>query len=389
MVISRASQAETLLQIRQREFEILTHLRESILDGLPANVCMIDESGKIVFVNRPWRAFAAANGYRGSDAGQNRNYLDICHSGEADPQTTGVETAIRDILAGRRDVFDSDYPCHSPDEQRWFRCMIRPVSRGAIIMHVDITAQKVAELESRRAEDLIAKVSEQKSILLANLSHEMRTPLNAIIGFSEMMRQGIFGPLPPRYAEYAEHIHFSGRHLLNVVNDLLDLAKIENGQMKLDIEPVAVKSIAEQILPLFSQDAAAQTLDLSIAIAEDILVLADEFRLRQILINLLSNAVKFTPDGGRIRLEAARKEEGAVAISVSDTGVGMSEDEIAIALKPFGQIVNNGTRQKIGTGLGLPLTKQLIEMQGGSLTIASSRGGGSHLTLTLPGCRRH
>lgn len=234
--------------------------------------------------------------------------------------------------------------------------------------------------------------SEEKSRFLAAMSHELRTPLNAIIGFSEIMREERLGPIQhPRYREYATDIHASGQHLLGIINDILDLSKIEAGQVALDDDDVcdaaaAIAAAARMIQPL----ADSQGVTLDIPEPKDAVRLrAAERMVRQILLNILSNAVKFTPRGGTVSLAATLGSDGSLAIAITDTGIGMSADEIRLALSPFGQVRNAALSGHPGTGLGLPLAKAMIELHGGRLHVRSTPQRGTTVTLVFPPDRQH
>ena len=249
----------------------------------------------------------------------------------------------------------------------------------------DLTDLKRAERALRKAMEAAAEGNRAKSEFLANVSHELRTPLNAIIGFSEVMQQEVFGPLGnDRYREYAADIRESGSHLLGIINDLLDYAKLEAGRLELHIEPVALDKLFENSLRLVRNRAE----EAGVALLSDVSgappqIEADGRKLMQILLNLLSNAVKFTPAGGTVTLAARSGTDGA-EISVSDTGVGMSAHDIEIALIPFGQVDSSLNRQQTGTGLGLPLSRALAELHGGRLDIESTPGSGTTVRITLP-----
>jgi signal transduction histidine kinase len=226
-----------------------------------------------------------------------------------------------------------------------------------------------------------------KSSFLANMSHELRTPLNAILGFSEVMKDQHLGPVHnPRYLSYAADIHNSGRHLLAIINDVLDLAKIEAGKMSLDnatqfeLVPVVLSSV--DMLKGLGEKFGVTVKN---EIADDGLrVMAVERMIRQIVINLVGNAIKFTPPGGMVYLTGRTRNDGGFEIAVRDTGVGMSEAELAIALTPFGQNENRLAGKHEGTGLGLPLAKAMLELHDGALTMASAPNMGTTVTMTLP-----
>jgi signal transduction histidine kinase len=222
-----------------------------------------------------------------------------------------------------------------------------------------------------------------KSEFLANMSHELRTPLNAIIGFSEVIKMGMMGPLDSRYREYAGDIFNSGGHLLNLVNEILDLSKLEVGQFELYEEEVDLTDAIQASLRLVETQAKKAKIELFSMTQPDIRIRADGRRLRQILINILSNAVKFTRDGGQVRLTAVKTENGLV-MEIRDSGIGMMADQIAKALEPFGQIESSTSRKHEGTGLGLPLAKRLVELHGGKLTIKSEVDVGTTVTIALP-----
>ncbi len=227
-----------------------------------------------------------------------------------------------------------------------------------------------------------------KSRFLANMSHELRTPLNAIIGFAEVIHNQFKGPVGnPQYIDFARAIHESGRHLVGIINDILDLSKVEEGKLELDEEPVSIPALIERVTRLMRQgmDGAGLTLDVTTAPGMPEVV-ADGRKLDQVLLNILSNAVKFTPPGGRISIDAHRNAKG-LAIVVADTGVGISEDELAEVFKPFVQGRDSERRLVHGTGLGLPLADQMMKLHGGSLSLASRRGEGTVVTLQLPSAR--
>ena len=247
----------------------------------------------------------------------------------------------------------------------------------------DATARHAIEHELRQAKDDSEAANHAKSQFLANMSHELRTPLNAIIGFSEVISSALFGPLDARYRDYAQDIHGSGHHLLQIINDLLDLSKVEAGRFELHDGQVQIAAMFETCRRMVADRAAAAGVALEIE-PTTLEVSADELRLEQVLLNLVSNAVKFTPSGGEVHLAAALDPGGEVSISVADTGIGMAPDEIPRALQPFGQIDNSLTRPHGGTGLGLPLAKRLVELHGGTLTVESEVGRGTTVTFSLP-----
>jgi signal transduction histidine kinase len=234
------------------------------------------------------------------------------------------------------------------------------------------------------AKDMAEAGSRAKSDFLANMSHELRTPLNAIIGFSELLRNELYGPLGNRrYHEYADDIFRSGRHLLGLINDVLDISRLNAGELHVNITSVDLRECFDHCIrsmePLADKANVRLSSDLDVACAP---VLADPQRLRQVLLNLLSNAIKFTPEGGAARVEA-RCQGDMVSIAVSDTGIGISDSDIPRVLERFGQVETSLSRRYDGSGLGLPIAKRLVELQGGSFSIQSEVGVGTTVTVTF------
>ncbi|MAZ03496.1 MAG: hypothetical protein CMN56_10185 [Sneathiella sp.] len=250
----------------------------------------------------------------------------------------------------------------------------------------DISAQMQIEEFLKQAKDEAEYAAQMKGKFLANMSHELRTPLNAVIGFSEVIISEIFGSVGnPKYLEYAHDINSSGHHLLDLINDILDFSKIEAGEQKIKEEEVEIDVLVNECIRLTQQHAIDN--DINIKLEFDPLlpqIFADRRMIKQILINLLSNAVKFTPTGGRIITSVQVLENEGIKISVSDNGIGIREDDIERALTPFVQVDNEKSRKYHGTGLGLPLSKNLAEMHEGRLELHSKYGEGTEVSLYLP-----
>jgi signal transduction histidine kinase len=246
--------------------------------------------------------------------------------------------------------------------------------------------------ELRRNRDHLAKAKDEaeaasraKTEFLANMGHELRTPLNAIIGFASLMRDRKFGPISDRYAEYAAVIGESGLHLLAIISGILDMAEAETNRLVLVEEEVEIARAVAFSLGTIEEMARRAQIDCHAEIPDDLpKFLGDAAKLRQILINLLSNAVKFTPPGGEVRVSVEREQNDGLAFRIADTGIGMSPEALPIALAPFGQIDSGVDRRHDGVGLGLPLTKRLLELHGGTLEIESTPGKGTAVTARFP-----
>ncbi|MGP1255317.1 MAG: ATP-binding protein [Kiloniellales bacterium] len=286
--------------------------------------------------------------------------------------------------------WECDYRILRDGGVRWLRGRARPHPRGdgAIVWNgvlIDVTEERKlqeAALEARQEAELANRA---KSDFLANMSHELRTPLNAVIGFSEALQQGLGGKLTERQAEYLGHIQLAGTHLLGIIGDLLDLAKIEAGQAELKETLFSIQEIAASAATLVSSRAAGKQLTLEMADFSNLpTVRGDARRIKQVLLNLLSNAVKFTPEGGKLSIGAQLQPDGWLRVCIGDSGPGMRPEEIEIALRPFGQIRESFVRGEGGTGLGLPLSQQLLELHGGRLEIDSHPGQGTLTCALLP-----
>ena len=226
--------------------------------------------------------------------------------------------------------------------------------------------------------------SKAKSEFIANMSHELRTPLNAIIGFSDMIASKTVTQ-PDKVVQYAGYIQQAAEHLLSLINGILDVSKIQAGQLSVDPEPVSLDDVLEPCLLITDAKAKEKSIIISQHVPDDLPpIMADPLRLKQILINLLSNAVKFTPDWGRISVEAVVGPPGYVTISVMDTGPGMTAEEMATAMRPFGQVEQGFNKKHEGTGLGLPIAFALARLHGGDLDLKSTKGVGTRVHFSIP-----
>jgi len=361
--------------------------RGMLVEQSPVMIFITDRDGVIEYVNPK---FEEVTGYSAAEAvGQTPRLIK-----SPDTPRAVHEDLWRTILAGqswRGELKDR----RKDGREFWATVAISPIkdADGTIThfgaLHEDITERKLAEesmIEARHAAEMANKA---KTDLLANMSHELRTPLNAIIGFSQAMTDGLFGPLGnERYGEYAAFIQSSGTHLLDLINDILDVSAVEAGRLTLNEEPVSLADTYDSTARLVMPHAETAGVTLHSTIGRDLpLVEADPRRLKQILLNLLTNAVKFTTEGGRVDCDARIDADGDMVITVRDTGIGMDADGIATAMSKFGQVDSSLSRKHEGTGLGLPLTKGLVELHGGTLDLASTVGEGTTVTVRLPASR--
>ena len=334
------------------------------------------------------------------------------------PADNGGRDSVIEAVQSRRPFRDKPFELRD-DRGKIRRCHLSgmPVfddERGRFVGYrgtgTDVTAQFEAEEAVRHSQGKLQHLLEEvknknlhleialaqaeasthaKTEFLANVSHELRTPLNAIIGFTELLQREMFGPLgDDRYKGYVTNVLDSGRHLLDIISDLLDMAKVEAGQLELRDEEVDIASTVASCSKLLSESARASDVTLAANLPPDLpLLRADQRMLKQMLINLMSNAIKFTPEGGRVVVNGETREDGKIALSVADTGIGIAQHDIEKVLTPFGQVDSAFARRHPGTGLGLPLVKAMVELHDGTLTLHSEIGVGTTATLAFPADR--
>lgn len=264
----------------------------------------------------------------------------------------------------------------------WFRQGSLIADYGEHFGHGVRQQKQAVALEASKVEAELA--SKAKSEFIANMSHELRTPLNAIIGFSDMLATKT-ATSPEKVVQYSTYIQEAAEHLLALINGILDVSKIQAGKLSVDLEPTGLSTILAQCLLITDAKAKEKNISIESHGAENLpLLLADPLRLKQILINLLSNAVKFTPEWGRIRVDAQVKSEDFIMISVTDTGPGMTLSEVETAMSPFGQVESGFSKRHEGTGLGLPIAFALSKLHGGDLQIQSTKGSGTRVSIFIP-----
>ena len=300
-------------------------------------------------------------------------------------QTTGNKNILSKI---EREL--SRFYQGAGDYRRAFEFLERAMATE-LAMRRDTALYQMAQQSAREKLDQVTEqsarielASKHKTEFLANMSHELRTPLNAIIGFSEVLLERMFGELNERQADYLKDIHSSGKHLLSLINDILDLSKIEAGKMELELSDFDLPAALQNAIMLLKERAQRHSINLTLAVDAGLdTIVADERKFKQIMLNLLSNAVKFTPDGGSVAV-AARSVGAMIQILVSDSGIGISVEDQQALFEEFKQVGSDRARNSEGTGLGLALTKRFIELHGGTIHVDSTLGKGTTFAFTIP-----
>ena len=382
--VTQARRAEET--IRQRD-----QLLQGILESLSHQVAVVDRGGAIRYASRSWKRFAEENARDAGRVGVGANYLAVCRkaarvSGDAQRARDGLLA----VMSGRTSHFTFEYPCHAPGEERWFEMHVDPMPRelgGAVITHINVSERKKAEAEIHRAREAAEVASRAKSQFLANMSHELRTPLNAMIRYSELLQEEAQDLGVESFIPDLEKICNAGRHLLSLINDILDLSKIEAGRMDLYLEDFDVASMIDGVVGTLQPLFRSRSNTLRTVLADDLGTMrADLTKVRQTLFNLLSNASKFT-ERGTVTLAAARERaEGGerLVFTVADAGIGMTAEQLGRLFQPFIQADASTTRRYGGTGLGLSISQRFCQLMGGGIEAASVPGRGATFTVTLP-----
>jgi PAS domain S-box-containing protein len=354
------------------------------VEQAPVSIVLSDCTGTLRYVNP---AFSHTTGYSRDEAlGQSARVLKSGYTPPSEYERLWAALAAGQVWRGE---FHNK---RKNDELFWEAAAIGPIrdDQGRVIGYVavkdDISKRKATEIDLLTAKEAAEDASQAKSTFLAHVSHELRTPLNAIIGFAEIMDRQLFGPVgDSHYRDYARYIGDSGRHLLALINDILDLSKVEAGRMDMIEEAVDMVAAIETACTLLRTRAEVGRVLLTTSwggIAPRLR--ADARMVQQILLNIISNAVKFTPPEGRVTVTSQSDSHGGLVIKIADTGPGMTETDLSIALAPFGQLRTLAAPTEGGSGLGLPLAKSLTELHGGSLTLASQPQVGTTVTIRFP-----
>jgi len=381
--LERQEKAAAKLRGSEERLQRQSDLLQSTLENMGEGLSVFDRHGRLMAWNARFVEMLDLSGL--SNETTLRDILTV-QSARGDFGTTDAAAEVSERL----ERFFRDLPYvreRLTGRGRTLLIRRRGMPGGAVVsLYSDITERKAADVKMAQAWAQAELANRSKADFLANMSHELRTPLNAIIGFSEILSGEHLGPLSNiRYLEYASDIHSSGQHLLSIINDVLDMSKIEAGKLQIHEEEIALAPLLSSSLRMVRERARKQRVELVCKmVGSGHSILADERAIRQCLLNLLSNAVKFSPQGGRITVDVAVDPAGRTVLTITDEGIGMSEEEQERALQPFGQAHSATTRTYGGTGLGLPITQGLIEAHGGVMTITSRPGEGTRVAIVLP-----
>jgi PAS domain S-box-containing protein len=360
----------------------------SVIDTVPAMISATDAQSRYVFMNR----FQADQFRVDPNVAVGKTAAEIVDGsyGDSSRELDRLVFARGETMPSFEERFVT-----TEGENRILLTTKSPLrDTGGHVSHVvtvslDITERKEAEEMLREAKETAELANRTKTEFMANMSHELRTPLNAIIGFADIIGTELLGPVgSPRYREYARDVGESAKHLLSIINDILDVSKIEAGKVELHEDLIDLDDLARDLMRLVRERARLAGIALSYAIDPVTPALtADPRKIKQILLNLLSNAIKFTPAGGTVHVSAGPVADGGLAITVADSGIGMAEQDIPLATARFGQVDSSMTRRYSGTGLGLPLTIGLVELHDARLSIQSQVGTGTRVTVWFPPSR--
>jgi signal transduction histidine kinase len=382
--VERQERAAAGLRASEERLQRQSELLQSTLENMGEGLSVFDSSGKLIAWNAKFLELIDLPIEPTSETNL-RDILTI-QAARGDFGAVNLETEV----AERFGRFFAELPLVRERITRSGRALQirrRAMPDGAVVsLYSDITERKAADSKMAQAWAQAELANRAKTDFLANMSHELRTPLNAIIGFSEILANEHLGALKNvRYLEYANDIHSSGMHLLSIINDVLDMSKIEAGKLDITEEEISVRSLINSSVRMVRERARQQGVELVSKITDlDHAIIGDERAMKQCLLNLLSNAIKFSEMGGTVTIEASTDADGRSELTVADEGIGMTEEELERALQPFGQAHTSTTRAYGGTGLGLPITQGLVEAHGGGMSISSAPGRGTRVTIRLP-----
>ena len=376
---------------KHREFDLVMAERglAEVLESMHEGFALFDEQDRLIMWNKKYENMfpmihdVIKYGVRFEDL-----VRAAAERGQNAESLADREAWIKERLRIFRSL-ESDSESRFTDGRWLLARKYRGNSGRTLAIFIDITELKQREAELREAKLQAETANRIKSEFLANMSHELRTPLNAIIGFSDILIKEQAGPIgTPVYREYAKDVNNSGHQLLGIIEDLIDLSRLETGQVDLRETELSLGGLLDLCRRAFEDKAASAGVSLAIEPAqEEIEIWADQVRLRQVLHNLISNAIKFTPSGGSVRLSGGLADTGEIEIRIADTGIGMTPHELDIAVEPFRQAQSSLTRTQGGSGIGLTLCNSMIKLHDGTLEIESRKGEGTTVTLRLPACR--
>lgn len=381
----------TLRRLAEEQLQSAWQMLKITLDALPMRVAILDQRGRIAAMNAVCHSFAQSQGARAEELMPGCDYIGLSRRLNIDRRTgdSPVVTAIGQVLAGERDTCELEYSSSYHEEIRWFHAYIARVARGSepliVVSHLDVTHRMRAEQELRDAKEAAQAANYAKSAFLANMSHELRTPMAAILGFIDILIGNLH---QVENMQAAQTIQRNAEYLLRLINDILDLSKIESGKLEAESIRVSPRELVQDVVSLMEVRAAAKNLALRLEIVGSLpaTIQTDPLRLRQVLVNLLGNAIKFT-EMGEVRLVVKLVASGGappcLRLEVHDTGVGMTENQLDRLFQPFTQADSSTTRKYGGTGLGLSISKRLTQLLGGDIEVQSKPGQGSMFVVTI------